>query len=381
MALQKLLYDVLGEHNIVKIIYDYYNYEFEGKLLYKIREEDYINCVASITVDLCVYATGNLLKILNLKTGAIISILIGHRNGITSLIVLPDLRIVSGAYDGELKIWNMYQNTPLIELTSRIPRAWYDAQPPIHHPSYIRSNGAITHLSYITPNRIVTGSSSGIMNIWDLNIKSCMILSGHSDSVTYLGIIAEKYIISCSDDYTVKIWKPDIEDCLITIKYDSIITAATILSENVFVIGDLNGSIRCYFLLIDNQEKSVKLTREIINTGKHVSCLTKISNEQIICGYTTDGVTKLQTINLLNGIIETEFIGHDGISPKFIALSSNGQIVLASRNNIIDIWNQNSGVCKHTIYNVDKHQIFVFKVLSGDYICCGCKDKCLKIWQ
>lgn len=102
-------------------------------------------------------------------------------------------KIISGAFDGKIKVWDLKFNL-LKSLTG--------------HTMPISSIA-------ITPDdkQIVSGSTDGTIKIWDLSAGTVIqTLTGHTGGVNAIAITSDgKYIVSGSNDQTIKLWKKEIK--------------------------------------------------------------------------------------------------------------------------------------------------------------------------
>ena len=111
-----------------------------------------------------------------------------HTDCIASVAVLGN-RIVSGSWDGTIRVWNLEDGTCLRTLSD--------------HDSGVYS-------VYISGNRIVSGSRAGsragTVRVWDLETGTCLrTLSGHRHYILPVSVSRNR-IVSGSWDGTVRMW-------------------------------------------------------------------------------------------------------------------------------------------------------------------------------
>ncbi len=173
------------------------------------------------------------IEVRNVKTGAILFTLTGHNNRINALVFSPDGKhLISGSDDKTLIIWNLSTGQAKHRLSghkeaittlctdkdgSRILSASWDGQVIVWNAatgqmerSWSVSNGlGITALA-VSPDdrRIVTGTRTGLIQLWDLAKQTEEgRLSGHSSTITALAFSASgKEMCSASTDSTVVWW-------------------------------------------------------------------------------------------------------------------------------------------------------------------------------
>ncbi|WP_330926814.1 WD40 repeat domain-containing protein [Candidatus Sororendozoicomonas aggregata] len=119
--------------------------------------------------------------------------LTGHKGCVTSLLVLPDGRLVSGSYDKTIKIWDL-------------------SKPQGHRCVAILTghSGEVLALTLLPDGRLVSGSADNTIKVWDLSKpegERCVgTLVGHTSSVTSVTAMSDGRLVSGSWDRTIKVW-------------------------------------------------------------------------------------------------------------------------------------------------------------------------------
>ena len=75
---------------------------------------DSVNCLALLPDGSLASCSGNIINFWNTSSGKLIRALLGHKSFIYSLLVLNDEQLASGAYYGELLIWNITSGVYLL---------------------------------------------------------------------------------------------------------------------------------------------------------------------------------------------------------------------------------------------------------------------------
>ncbi len=119
--------------------------------------------------------------------------LTGHKDCVTSLLVLPDGRLVSGSYDNTIKLWDLSKpqgERCMATLTGH--------------------EGRVHTLTLLPDGRLVSGSSDHTIKVWDLSNpggEPCVgTLIGHASVVTCVRVMLDGRVVSSSADHTVKVW-------------------------------------------------------------------------------------------------------------------------------------------------------------------------------
>lgn len=77
---------------------------------------------------------------------------------------------------------------------------------------------AINRIEILADYKLVTGAWDGTIKIWDLNTNSCVsTLNGHTNWIASFKLLSTDKLISCSGDQTIKIWDLYSLECIKTI--------------------------------------------------------------------------------------------------------------------------------------------------------------------
>ena len=172
------------------------------------------------------------IKIWDIQSGECLDTLEGHLSGVISVAITPDgERVVTGSWDGTIKIWDMQSGECLDTLKG--------------HSSDVESVA-------ITPDgkRVVTGSSDNTIKIWDMQSGECLdTLEGHSGWVNSVAITpGGERVVSGSWDETIKIWDIQSGECLDTLKghLSGVISVAITPGGERVVTGSWDGTIKIW---------------------------------------------------------------------------------------------------------------------------------------
>lgn len=139
----------------------------------------------------------NSIKIFDLKTYELKSLIEAHQNSVFIVKYSPDFRfLISGSRDARLKIWNVENGYQLEE-------------------EIVAHTFAINHLDFSPDGKyFVTASMDKSIKIWDAErFKLLKVIdkarhAGHGTSVNkVLWSENENQIVSCSDDRTISVWQ------------------------------------------------------------------------------------------------------------------------------------------------------------------------------
>ncbi|PWA02614.1 hypothetical protein BB558_001252 [Smittium angustum] len=128
------------------------------------------------------YSNG-LVKINSALDGELINSFEAHTQAVTSLN-FDECKLITGSLDGSIKMW-CYRNGVCINTIQCF------------------RNSGVTSVT-IKDKLVATGSSSGLVSIFDFNLGKSYSLPGHDDRVNGLLFYGENYLFSCSDDLTIR---------------------------------------------------------------------------------------------------------------------------------------------------------------------------------
>jgi WD40 repeat protein len=256
--------------------------------------------------------------------GILLKTLSGHQAEVRTVGFSPDGQtILSGSGDGIIKLWSR-DGKLLKTLTS--------------HTANVASTGInfdnqriSTAVFDFSPDSklLVSGSSEGVIKLWNRDGKLLKTLAEHTAKVSSVGFSPDgQMFATASDDKTVKLWSRD--GILLTILkgHTGKITCATFSPDSQMIA---TGSA----------DKTVKLWKSdgtlIANLSRHIDAVWTISfssNGQILASGSADKTVRLWSksgafLNVLstNGRVQ---------NLKF--RSDDQSILSATENNIVDVW-------------------------------------------
>lgn len=114
--------------------------------------------------------------------------LIGHKDFVSSLVILPDdSTLVSASYDKTIILWNFHIGSII---------AKYDA-----HSSFI------TKISLYSNRTLISSSTDGTLKFWDLSIHSCIhTLEGHNGPANNFAVLNDHSVWSVGVDKHIHVW-------------------------------------------------------------------------------------------------------------------------------------------------------------------------------
>jgi len=128
------------------------------------------------------------------------STLQAHSDPVRAMVVLPDGRL-SGSTDDRLRVWDVHSGQVLQTL-----RMWDGQLRPDLTNS--RHSGPVRALAVQPDGRLVSGSYDGEVRVWDVTTEKTLgTLGGRSVPVNAVAVLSDGRLVSGSDDKTVRVWE------------------------------------------------------------------------------------------------------------------------------------------------------------------------------
>ncbi len=151
-----------------------------------------------------------------------------------ALAMTGDGRVVSGAEDGTMKVWDLNSG---------------------HEERTLSGHGSgVMALALTGDGRVVSGAEDGTMKVWDLGSEQePRTLSGHGGVVNALALTGDGRVVSGSSDGTMKVWDLNSGSCLATVPLDSSPHSLDVKAGSdgiTLVVGEASGAVSCFRLVL-----------------------------------------------------------------------------------------------------------------------------------
>ena len=223
-------------------------------------------------------------------------------------------------------------------------------------------------------NNQIAGNTCMALRIWDIDSRVCRsVFNGHTRYIT--GIIALPFnmIASSSLDSTIKIWDyRNTRDICNWSGHSSSITCITKISNNCIASGSLDKTIRLWhFSYISG---IVLINSTIINSDSGIFNMIKSYDGRIIVSSIDGSIFVVDPYTCAKKNIVSSN------NEKIIHMVQSGnQIVITSRNNGMQIYDIDTGICQNSLYGhagpVSSIIYMNNKIISGSF------DNTIKIWE
>ncbi|QIV96139.1 WD40 repeat protein [Allofrancisella inopinata] len=284
-------------------------------------------------------------------------ILTGHYNSITSLLALPDGRIVSGSVDGTIRVWNLNDPTNPIILTGH-------------------NNRIITSLLALPDGRIVSGSADGTIRIWNLNSPTNpTILTGHEDWLRKLILLPDGMIGSLSEASTIRIWdlnspiRPT--NSIMLMEHKPWVWVSEIILLPDGRIGGVSGSKTIRVWNLNDPTNPIILSGH----GHWITALTSLPDGRVVSGSEESNIGVWDLNDPTNPVI----LGRQGGRVTVLTSLLDERIVSGSVDGTIRVWDLNDPT-NPIILSGHGHWITALTSLPDGRIISGSRDRTIRIW-
>ena len=271
---------------------------------------------------------------------------------VSCVAVLPDGRIVSGSGDGNLRMWAPSDGRCLLTLTG--------------HSNYISC------VAVLPDGRIVSGSDDRTLRVWDPSTGQCLqILEGHSKGGFCVAVLPDGHIVSGSYDKTLRVWDPSTGQCLMTLKgHTGWISCVAVLPDGRIVSGSGDGNLRMW----DPSTGQCLMTLKG-HTGR-INCVAVLPDGRIVSG--SDDRT-LRVWDPSTGECLQILEGHSNYI-NCVAVLNDGRVVSGSDDRTLRVWDPSTGECLQIL---EGHSgiVYCMAVLPDRRIVSGSWDSSLRVWN
>lgn len=276
-----------------------YDYTYHGKWLNHFDTQSHIEKIYSLPDSRIITCSNNKIKIWNNTTSFCDLELIGHTKDITTVAILSDREIISGSKDTNIIYWSLNDKLG----SNRIkPKYIFEG----HNDEII----SIEILKDGMDRRIISGSSDGVIRIWNPQTYKCDSIITTNTKLDGLCLLSNNKLVSYSRG---------------TISWNMVKKA----SEN-------EGDIHSY-----NLDKNI-----LLHGVNYIKYYPDNSKQKIIV---VDTSNCIRIYNLETDLVESTLAGHLSYITSVIITST--KIVSASYDESVRIWDQKTSICNHVLTN------------------------------
>ncbi len=248
-------------------------------------------------------------------------ILTGPGAWVTALAVTSSGRVVSGAADGTVRVWDLASGQCVHTLAGRVDLAQRMA---------------------VTPDsqHVVGGGDGGMVRVWELASGRCVqTLGGHSAEVGAVTTTPDgRYVVGGGDDGTVRVWELASGRSVHTLAgYTSPVAAVTTAQDGRYVVsGSADGAVRVWELTTGVVTHTLKGG----DTGRVWALAVTPDGRQVVSGSADDSVRLWDTVT---GRCVRTVAGHT-LCAVAVAVTPDGrQVVSGSGDGTVRVWDLTTG--------------------------------------
>jgi WD40 repeat protein len=221
----------------------------------------------------------------------------------------------------------------------------------------------VRFLAVLPNDDLASASGDMTIKIWDPQSGILkMTLIGHSNYVRSFALLSDDSLASGSKDGTIKIWNTTTGQLNKTIKDQNDIYSLAVMSNGYLAIGGFN-QIRIW-------DTTTGVIKHIILTdGGYIYCLKVLKNGDLASEYTQAGANLIQIRDPLSYALKANYSGHSSDINDLIELP-NGDLVSASSDATIKIWDRATGNVKKTL-NLHMYSVESLALLKDGLLASG----------
>lgn len=300
------------------------------------------------------------LEILNINAGIKDYKLTGHNEDISCMVAFSDEIMVSGSFDGTIRIWDIVTRQCL-----HVMRVFNETE----DPGFFSRVCCVTILSN---GRVISASDDNILQVWDISTgKLLRMLRGHNAHITGLITTTDDKFISYADDGTLCVWDSSTYKCIKKIKgHKKKITCVVALCAGVVVSGAKDHDLRIWNTVTG---QCVHVLR---GHTRGITCMTILPDGRLVSG--SDDKT-LRIWDTTTGECLQQLVGHEKPVSCVVVLPDD-RIASGSYDGTIRIWDTFTGKCDE-IKKRDLGYIKCITVLPNGQICSALSTGEIYIWD
>lgn len=249
------------------------------------------------------------------STGQLIQSLKGHSHSILCIEKIDSGTFISGSRDGKIVFWKRNKTSS---------EFYEDGSHKIH-------SAAVLSLLRLSENHFASSAGDNLIKISLSDGKTIATLEGHSDWVWQLTQMRENEIISCSEDGTIKCWNILDSRCLQTFTEAGPIMCIASQPEGQLLA---SGNIRGELILRKLDSEFNEVSIETIKAHSGIVRTLLWLNKNLIASGSEDNMIRIWDVNSGKCIKEMQHLNF----VQSLAQNESGSLISASYDGTIRVW-------------------------------------------
>ena len=316
----------------------------------------------------------NITQQTNVEDLSLVRTITGHSDVVNSIAVTPNgQKIVSGSWDGTVKIWGFESGNLLHTLKP------YNVKRKYYNGIQIYSGGRPIRTVIITSDgqNLIKSGDSGIIEIINLLTEQKVhSFSTEESNILSIALSPNEQSLASGSLYSniVKIWNPITGQLLRSLQGHRALTSLAISpNSQTLVSGSADGTVQAWNL------SNGELYFTNSTTAKGVWSVAINPKEQTFASGNEDGTINIW--NLENGELILTLSGHKD-QVWSVSISPDGKTLASgSQDKTVKIWNLATGELIKTLSGHSASVRCVTFSRDGNFLLSGSGDRTIKIWR
>ena len=261
--------------------------------------------------------------------GPLLRILEGHRDGISAMAVVDQRRVVSGSYDGTLRVWDLETGEILRTLEGNLARG-------------------VNVIAVVDGRRAIAGSNDGALQVWDLETgKTLCTPRRHGHWVIAVTVVDAHRALSSSADGTLRVWDLETGKTLRTLRRDWSwqresywVNAMEVVDARRAVAGLGSGTLRLWDLETGKTLRTLERHSEEL-----VTAIAVVNGRRAVAG-SNNGMLRVWDLETGEALRILE--GHLG-RVNAIAVVDQQRVISGSHDGTLRVWDLQTGEAVRTL--------------------------------